>query len=70
MYAIRSYYAATAIMLHANVDQAIEEGARGQYHRLGQDPDPGLGDHATDLVPVQDQIVAGLLEDLQVGLVV
>ena len=51
------------------MDQTIEEGANGQYDRLAADADPALGDDTGDTIPVHDQIVAGLLEDLQVRVV-
>ena len=51
------------------MDQAVQEGANGQYYRLATDADPALGDHAGNPIPVHDQIVTGLLEDLQVGVV-
>ena len=61
--------AAPFVVFHADVDQTIEEGANGQYDRLAADADPALGDDTGDTIPVHDQIVAGLLEDLQVRVV-
>ena len=31
------------VVLHADVDQTIQEGANGQYDRLAADADPALG---------------------------
>ncbi|MPN35441.1 hypothetical protein SDC9_182939 [bioreactor metagenome] len=51
------------------MDLAVEEGAGGQHHGLGHEADTKLGDGAADLVAFDDQIIAGLGENGQVGLV-
>ena len=59
----------TAVIFHADVDQAIEEGTGGQHHRLAENADPGLRHDATDAIAIQDQIITGLLEQAEVGVV-
>ncbi len=61
--------ATALVVFHPDVDQTVQEGTDGQYHRLATDADPALGHHTCDAIPVHDQIVTGLLEDLQVGVV-
>ena len=56
-------------MLQPHVDQACEEGARGQHHGPGPEYDAQLRLHACDAVAFQQQIVHGLLEQGQIGLV-
>jgi len=51
------------------VDLAVEEGARGQHHGLGQKADAELRHRAADLVTLDDQVVAGLGKNRQIGLV-
>ncbi|MNM68087.1 hypothetical protein D3C81_796370 [compost metagenome] len=61
--------AAALVVFHPDVDQTVQEGADCQHHRLAADADPALGDHAGDTIPVHDEIVTGLLEDLQIRVI-
>ncbi len=61
--------ATAGMVLQTNVDKAAEEGTGGQYHRFGEETQAHLGHHAFDLVLLDDQVVAGLLEYPQVRLV-
>lgn len=60
---------ATGMVLQTNVDKPAEESTSGQYHRFGEETQTHLGNYALDLVLLDDQVVAGLLEYPQVRLV-
>ncbi len=60
---------ATGMVLHANVDNATQEGTGGEHHGAGMEADAGLGYHAGHPVAFHQQIVCGLLEQGQIGLV-
>ena len=60
---------AAGIVLQTDVDKSAEEGAGGQHHVFRQETQAHLGDDALDLVLLDDQVVGGLLEYPQVGLV-
>lgn len=60
---------AALVVFHPDVDQTVQEGTDRQHHCLATDADPALGDHTGNTIPVHDQIVTGLLEDLQVRVV-
>ena len=62
-------HATAGVVGQADVDQAVEEGAGGEDHGRGFETDTQLGDGADDAVPFDDQVVASLGEDGQVGLV-
>ena len=57
------------VVLQADVNPSAQEGAHGEHHRLGVEFQAHLGDHAGDPVAVHDEIIHGLLEDIQIGLV-
>jgi hypothetical protein len=61
--------AAGLVVLEADVDQAVEEGAGGQHHGFGLEAQAELGDGAGDAVARHGEVVDGLLEQRQVGLV-
>ncbi len=61
--------AAAGVVLQADVDKSAEEGAGGQHHVVRMEAQTHLGHHAADLILLDDQVVAGLLEYPQVGLV-
>ena len=61
--------AAALVTLQADVDQARQEGPRGQHHRAGLEAQADLRDHAGHPVALQDQVVNRLLEHSQIGLV-
>ena len=60
---------ATGVVLHADVDNSAEEGSGGQHNGLGVEADAGLGHYAYYLVVFHNQVIRGLLEQGQVGLV-
>ncbi len=51
------------------MDLAVQESTDGQYHCLGAEFQAHLGDGAHYAIVFDDQILNGLLEDHQVGLV-
>ena len=51
------------------MDLAVEEGASGQHHGIGQKADAELGHCAAHLVALDDEVVAGLREDGQMRLI-
>jgi len=51
------------------MDLAVEEGARSEHHRAAAEPDADLRDRAHDPIAFDHQIVHGLLEQPQIGLV-
>ncbi|MNT42096.1 hypothetical protein D3C72_1784960 [compost metagenome] len=51
------------------MDKSAEEGAGGEHHGFREEAQPHLGHDAFDLVVLDDQVVAGLLEYPQVRLV-
>ena len=57
------------IVVQADVDPAVEEGAGGQHDRPGAEAQARLGDRTDDAVPLDHQVVDGLLEQHQIGLV-
>ena len=57
------------IVGHPDVHPPGEEGAGGQHHRAGGKPDAALGHHPGHPVALNLQIVGGLLEHLQVRLI-
>jgi len=61
--------AAALVVFHPDVDQAVQEGPDRKHDGLATDADPALGDDTGNTIPVHDQIITGLLEDLQVGIV-
>jgi hypothetical protein len=56
------------MVLQADVDAPGQESAGGQHHGAGVEAQPGLGQHATLLARLDDQVIHGLLEQRQVGL--
>ncbi len=61
--------ASARIVLQANVDQAVQEGARGQHYSLGPELQANLRHGANDTVALHHQVLNGLLEQPQVRLV-
>ena len=57
------------MVLQADVDEPAEEGAGGQNHRLGMEPDARLRDHPGDAIAFKDEVIDRLLENLQIRLV-
>ncbi len=57
------------VVVQAHMDAAVQEGAGGQHHRPGPESDADLRDGAHHPVALYHQVVHGLLEQLQVGLV-
>lgn len=56
-------------MFQPDVHEAVQESPSGQYHGTGTEAQAGLGHGADDAVPFQHQVIHGLLEQTQVGLV-
>jgi hypothetical protein len=50
------------------MDQARQERAGCEHDRVGFEAEADLGDDAADAVPVEREIVDGLLEQRQIGL--
>ena len=50
----------------ADVDKSAEEGAGSQDHIVGMEAQSHLGHYAANLILLDDQVVAGLLEYPQV----
>ncbi len=61
--------AAAFMVLEPDVDAPAEEGAHGQHHGGGVKAQPHLGDHAGDPFARHQQVVHGLLEQGEIGLV-
>ena len=57
------------VVLHADVDQAIEEGAGGEHHRRALEADAGLRHHAGHAIATYRDVIDRLLEQRQIGLV-
>ncbi|MCY1349285.1 hypothetical protein D9M69_354670 [compost metagenome] len=61
--------AAAGIVLQTDVDKSAEEGAGGEHHGFREETQTHLGHYALDLVVLDNQVIAGLLEYPQVRLV-
>src|SRR5690554_12073 len=57
------------MLLQTNVQLAVEEGARGQYHLASGKLKAHLGNYTGHLIGFYDQVIDSLLEYPQVGLV-
>jgi len=55
--------ATAGVVVQTDVNQATEEGAGGQHHVVSQKTQTHLGNHATNLLVFDNQVIAGLLED-------
>ncbi len=60
---------ATAVVIQANMDFAVQEGPDGQHDRFCTEFEAHLGDGANNTIVLDNQIFNRLLEDHQVGLV-
>ena len=61
--------AAGGVVVQADVDQPVQEGARGEHHSPRAEADADLRDRADDALALDDQVVDRLLEEPKVGLV-
>src|SRR5690606_20440493 len=61
--------ATAGVIFEADMDFAAEERAGTQHDRAREKADAGVGDSAFDTIAMHDQIVDGLLENLQIRLV-
>jgi hypothetical protein len=64
----RIAHPATGVVFQTDVNLAVEEGSCGQHDRIGQKADAQFGDCAATLT-FDDQVVAGIGEKRQIGLV-
>ena len=60
---------AAGVVVQADMDLATQESTGGQHHGFRQNADPGLRDYATNTIAFQDQIITGLLEQLQIRVI-
>ena len=51
------------------MDQAIQKGARSDHHCPGLESNPGLCDRANHAIPLNNQVIDGLLEKPKIRLI-